>query len=166
MANTLGGRLEGYRLSMLSGTLYRIKNFLTIYQELDEIPNEGWSESHALSMFLKEIIDLVLETFITIQRSKNKILEEAVLALRKLERELNKKRVKKRKLRTTVCRMIKNNEIKIDYGDDSGSYGLTKRVRKFKESGGEIDARITKDRYISVNKGEFRKLSTDDWSFV
>ena len=43
---------------------YYINNFLTSYQELNEIPGEALPESHALSMFLKGIKDTDYETFV------------------------------------------------------------------------------------------------------
>eukprot|EP00957_Ditylum_brightwellii_P205068 15342090-Ditylum_brightwellii.AAC.1 len=71
------------------------------YCELGNIPNEGWSESHVLNVFFKGITDPSYEVFVMIQRSKNKSLDDAVLALRKHERELDKKRIEKRKFKNT-----------------------------------------------------------------
>ena len=70
-----------------------------MYRELNEIPGEALSESHALSMFLRGISDPDYLTFVHIQRNRNESLMQVIIALRKEERELIKKRSEKKRLK-------------------------------------------------------------------
>eukprot|EP00957_Ditylum_brightwellii_P044584 3380778-Ditylum_brightwellii.AAC.1 len=76
-ANLLRARLDDYCLSTSSGASHYINNFLTLYQELGNITNEGWSESHVLNVFLKGVTDPSYEMSVMIKRSKNESLDDA-----------------------------------------------------------------------------------------
>eukprot|EP00957_Ditylum_brightwellii_P196770 14991593-Ditylum_brightwellii.AAC.1 len=82
-ADTIMTRLESYKLGNGMTTSQYINNFLTAYRELNIIPGESISDSHALLMFLYSITDLSFATFVQIERNKNEGLEEAVLVQRK-----------------------------------------------------------------------------------
>eukprot|EP00957_Ditylum_brightwellii_P012541 947642-Ditylum_brightwellii.AAC.1 len=116
----------------LNGALHYIDIFLTLYQELGNILNEGWLESHALSVFFKGITDPSYETFVMIQRSKNESLNDAVLALRKHEHKLNEKRIEKRTFKNTAWRMVDNKDITFDWDDDERSSHPMKKARRTK----------------------------------
>eukprot|EP00957_Ditylum_brightwellii_P171027 13019392-Ditylum_brightwellii.AAC.1 len=82
--DTIREKLSSYRMSNGDSTSYYINNFLTLYRELNEIPGEALSNSHALSMFLKGIKGTYYETFVKIQRNKSEEgLMDAIIALRK-----------------------------------------------------------------------------------
>eukprot|EP00957_Ditylum_brightwellii_P110557 8433133-Ditylum_brightwellii.AAC.1 len=154
----------------LNGASHYINNFLALYRELGDIPNERWSESHALNVFFKGITDPSYEMFVMIQRSKNKSIYDAVLDLRKHERELDEKCIKKRKFKNTVRRMIDNMEITFDWDGDERSSCLTKKARRTNIGGsgtieGDVQGFITKGGYVKVTNGDFRKLSDDDRQF-
>eukprot|EP00957_Ditylum_brightwellii_P004342 329868-Ditylum_brightwellii.AAC.1 len=88
-----------------------------------------------------------------IQRSKNKSLDDAVLALRKHECKLNKKRIKKKKFKNTIRRMLDNKEITFDWDGDERSFGPTKKARRTKNGGlgtidGDLQGFITKGGYM------------------
>eukprot|EP00957_Ditylum_brightwellii_P182165 13878979-Ditylum_brightwellii.AAC.1 len=94
MVDSLRTKLERYHLSTSSG--------------------EEWSESHALSVFLRGIVDPLFETYVSMQRSKNGNLNDAVLALRNFDRESSEKRSEKSEFKNTVRRMIEDKEIIVD----------------------------------------------------
>ena len=96
-ADTVRARLESYKLGNGTTASQYINNFLTAYRELNNIPGESISDSHALSMFLHGITDPDFSTFVQIQRNKNEGLEEAVLALRKEDRVLFAKRIERKR---------------------------------------------------------------------
>eukprot|EP00957_Ditylum_brightwellii_P005585 427827-Ditylum_brightwellii.AAC.1 len=144
-----------------------ISNFLTSYQETDNIPNEGWSESHALNVFFKGITDPSYEMFVRIQRSKNESLNDAVLALRKHEGKLNEKHIKKRKFKNTIQRMIDSKEITFDWDDDERSSSPMKKARRTKNRGlgtleGDVQGHIIKCGFLKVMVSNFWKLSDGD----
>ena len=111
-ADTIRSRLENYKLGSTDDAAQYINNFLTSYRELNEIPGEALSESHAISMFLQGITDPDFETFVKIQRSKNESLMNAIVALRKEDRELLEKRANNRRFKNKLQRM--REEIKDD----------------------------------------------------
>ena len=174
-ADTLRRKLESYRLSSSDGVLRYINNFITTYRELDEVPGEGWSPSHALSVFLDGITDPSFETFVMIQRSKGETLDETILALRKYDRELSAKRVEKRKLKSTVRRMIENNEISIDYDNDEELEPSNKRVKRARRT--NVDRKyfngpnglkywFSDGGYLRIDPKSFKELSGEDRQFV
>eukprot|EP00957_Ditylum_brightwellii_P081814 6224485-Ditylum_brightwellii.AAC.1 len=86
-AYTMREKLSSYRMSNGDSALYYINKFLTSYRELNKIPGEPLSDSHALSMFLKGIKDTDYKTFIKMQRNKSEEgLMDAIVVLRKEER--------------------------------------------------------------------------------
>eukprot|EP00957_Ditylum_brightwellii_P065749 4987580-Ditylum_brightwellii.AAC.1 len=79
MADSVQGRLMGYCLYNGNSASQYINNFLSSYQELNEIPGEGLLENHALSVFLWGIMDTDYGTFVEIQRNKNEGLKVTIM---------------------------------------------------------------------------------------
>ena len=72
--------------------------------ELDKIPGEGYSESHAVYLFLKKIMDSDYDTTVTYLRNNGSDLAECINTVRKAERDLLWKRSDKRRLKHMVRR--------------------------------------------------------------
>jgi cation transport regulator ChaC len=75
------------------------------YQELEKIPGEGMSASHARYLFLRNIHDERYEMTIKYLRNSGADLNECVTTIRKEERDQYRKRNAKRKLQQTIRRM-------------------------------------------------------------
>lgn len=166
-ADTIRNKLGSYHMHNGDSASYYINNFLTSYQELNEIPGEALSESHALSMFLKGIKDTDYETFVEIQRNKSEEgLVDAIVALRKKERSI----VEKRKERRIAKSRQRRRREEIEEGGDSDvEYIRPTKIRRVKEkSYGHIDTiRVVRNGYLSVPDEMWaRDLSEDEKKFV
>ena len=150
-ADTIRERLNGYKMNNGDSASHYINNFLTSYRELNEIPGEALSNSHALSMFLKGIKDSDYETFVEIQRNKSEEwLMDAIIALRKKERSILQNRKERRIARHRQRRVREEEEDDKDNSDNEYSHSF--KIRRVKEkSYDHIDTiRIMKNGYLSV----------------
>ncbi len=74
------------------------------YQELEKIPGEGMSSSHARYLFLRNIPNDRYEMTVKYLRNAGADLQECVTAIRKEERDQIRKRIAKRKLQNSIRR--------------------------------------------------------------
>ena len=113
-AENLRVKLENLRLhSGVSGSEY-INKFLAWFRDLDKVPGEGYTKSHGVYLFLKNITDVDYQTTITFCRNTNATLDGCVAAIRKQERDLQQKRIAKRQLSTTIRQMKAGGELSDD----------------------------------------------------
>ena len=107
-----------------------------------------YQKSHALSMFLRGIIDPDYSTFVHIQRNRNESLMQAIIVLRKEERELIKKRSEKKRLKGYIRRLRE------EMGEDEDEvFRPLKIVKRIQE---EIGISVMSNLLHSLIMGIFR----------
>jgi hypothetical protein len=74
-----------------------VNKYMMRYQELEKIPGEGMSSSHARYLFLRNIHDERYEVTVKYLRNSGADLQECVTAIRKEERDQIRKRLAKKK---------------------------------------------------------------------
>jgi ATPase subunit of ABC transporter with duplicated ATPase domains len=103
------------------------------YQELEKIPGEGMSTSHARHVFLRNIHDERYDMTVKYLRNADANLQECVTAIRKEERDQLRKRAAKRKLQSTLRRyreeMINDDSASSNKTGD-GTKTPNKRIRR------------------------------------
>ena len=76
--------LEGLKFHSNITSSHYINKFLTAHQDLNRIPNEGYTETHVMSLFLDNIIDYDFSHITEyLKNSKTTTLEEFVSDIRK-----------------------------------------------------------------------------------
>ena len=98
-SDALRDKLESLKLTTTTSASVYINNYLTWYRDLEKIPGEGMSKSHAVSLFLRNITDPDYDTTVKILKNGRPSLEEAVNSIRKFERDLVHKRAEHRRLK-------------------------------------------------------------------
>ena len=127
-AENLRVKLENLKLhSGVTGSEF-VNKFLAWFRDLEKVPGEGYTKSHAVYLFLKNITDPDYQTTVTFCRNTNSSLEACVGAVRKQERDLQQKRMAKRQFSTTVRRMKADGEL----SDDESIKSPTKKQKKTK----------------------------------
>jgi hypothetical protein len=106
-----------------------VNKFSGWYRDLQKVPNEGYSKSHAVYLFLKNITDPDYKTTVTFCRNTNATLDDCITAVRKQERDLIQQRLERRRLRSVVRRMKLDN---VDSDDDESLAPPTKRHKTTK----------------------------------
>jgi hypothetical protein len=132
------------------------------YQELEKIPGEGMTPSHARYLFLRNITDEKYEMTVKYLRNAGAELSECVTAIRKEERDQLRKRAIKRKLQSTIRRFkddvsSKDNRKSI-YGNDESP------PRKVRRLQGEIE--VKDNGYLTIPNSQWQTLTDEDKSFV
>lgn len=126
-SETLRAKLEDLKLHSGTTASQFVNKFLMWHMELDKIPGEGYSASHAVYLFLKNIIDKDYETTVTYLRNSASDLNECINALRKAERDLSQKRSERRKLRQFVRRA---KSVDLESSDDDEEENTPRKRRK------------------------------------
>ena len=127
-AENLRVKLENLKLhSGVSGSEY-INKFLAWFRDLDKVPGEGYTKSHGVYLFLKNISDTDYQTTVTFCRNTNATLDGCVAAIRKQERDLQQKRLVKRQFTTAIRRMKDGGEL----SDDESVESPKKKSKKTK----------------------------------
>ena len=87
-AENLRVKLENLKLhSGITGSEY-VNKFLSWYRDLEKVPGEGYSKSHAVYLFLKNITDPDYLPSVTFCRNTNATLDKSIAAIRKHARIL------------------------------------------------------------------------------
>lgn len=161
-AEVIRAKLESLKLTIGSSAESYINQFLNSMHELDKIEGERYSESHKIYLFLRSIEHPEFSTTVTYLRNGNAKLYDCIHTIRKTERDLIEKRVKKRKLKDTI-RRLSVNSMEDDSDDDTPVRKSSKkrRVRRVKEIS------TNKKGMIHVPKREwFDELTDEDKAFV
>lgn len=145
-----------------------VNKYMMRYQELEKIPGEGMSSSHARYLFLRNIHDERYDMTIKYLRNSSADLHECVTAIRKEERDMLRKRAAKRTLQGTLRRIqgdTKSNRYAgkgtdKDVEEDDNSIN-PKRVRRLT---GTIET--TKNGFLSIPNEKWAALNDDDKAFV
>ena len=96
---SLRSKLDSLKLHNGTTASQYVNKFLMWQMELDKIPGEGYSESHAVYLFLKNIMDPDYDTTVTYLRNNGLDLSECINTIWKAERDLLWKRSNRRKLK-------------------------------------------------------------------
>ena len=99
------------------------------------------------------------ETFVKFQRSKNEGLMDAIVALRKEDRELSEKRAHNRRFKNKLRRMREEME-----DDDEGRRREPKRIRRQYDDVDEL--KLTRYGYIQVPFQMWKDATKEDKNFV
>jgi hypothetical protein len=162
-ADTIRAKLDSLILHPGITASDYVNKYMMRYQELERIPGEGMSASHATQLFLRNIHDEKYEMTIKYLRNSDAKLQECVTAIRKEERDMLRKRAAKRKLHSTLRRFRENGD-QGEYDNkqttDSSDYP-SKRARRLK---GVVE---TNERgFLSIPNEQWAKLDNDDKAFV
>jgi hypothetical protein len=141
-----------------------VNKYMMRYQELEKIPGEGMSASHARYLFLRNIHDNRYEMTVKYLRNAGADLQECVTAIRKEERDQMRKRVVKRLLRNTIHRLSGGNNTKGDYSDDEYNQKQTNHHKRIRRLSGTIET--TKNGFLSIPNDQWATLDDDDKAFV
>jgi hypothetical protein len=133
-----------------------VNKYLMRYQELEKIPGEGMSSSHARYLFLRNIQDDRYEMTVKYLRNSGANLQECVTAIRKEERDQIRKRMAKRKLQNTL-RRFQNGLGNTDEKESPNP----KRIRRLT---GVIET--TKSGCLTIPNEKWSTLTDDDKAFV
>ena len=139
-----------------------INKFKTWISELDLIPGEGFSSSHKVQIFLKNIKDPEYAMIVKILQSNNSGLSECYTKIRKEERTIVQARNDNRKARNTYQRMKRTYQ-------EQGQYppSRTKRIRRTTNQDGDIKITPNDKGLLSVSKDIwFDTLSEDSKTFI
>ena len=138
-----------------------VNKYMMRYQELEKIPGEGMSSSHARYLFLRNIHDDRYEMTVKYLRNSGADLQECVTAIRKEERDQIRKRMAKRKLQNTLRRF--RNEVGDNDEKESNDHTppKPKRIRRLT---GVIDT--TKSGCLTIPNEKWSTLTDDDKAFV
>ena len=120
-------KLENTILHQGVSASHYINKFLSYHHDLERIPGEANSDSHAVYLFLKQIVDKDYVVTVQYLRNTNAPLGKAILALRKAERDLENTKSNRRKLRNILRRQ--KDEI---YSDEESASELTHRPKRQK----------------------------------
>eukprot|EP00957_Ditylum_brightwellii_P003236 246675-Ditylum_brightwellii.AAC.1 len=110
-------------------------------------------------MFLQGITDQDFEVFVKIQRSKNESLMDAIVALRKEDRELSEKRANNRRFKNKLQRLREEiNDVLVEKGRDPKRVG-----RKYDD----VDTlKLMGHGYIQVPFQMWKDATKEDKYFV
>jgi hypothetical protein len=124
-ATNLRSKLENLQLNTgMTGSEY-VNKFLAWHRDLEKIKGEGMSASHAVSVFLRNIIDPDYQTTVTFCLNSDCSLEKCINAIRKQERDIQQKKIARHRLKATLRRMKV-----IDSDDDESVEPVSKRQKK------------------------------------
>ena len=161
-ADELRSKLTSLTLHPGTSASNYINKFLIWFRDLNKIPGEEYSNSHGISLFLRNIHDPDYTTTTGILKTSNEMdLMKCVTAIRKRERELLRSRSEKRKLHQHIKRL--RNEGLLD--DETPS--RPQKVRRMQDTitlQGEIE--LTKDGYIHLENDTFANLDSMSKEFV
>ena len=147
-----------------------VNKFLTWYRDLEKIPGEGYSTSHVIWLLLKNITDPDYQTTVAFLRNTNADLNECITAVRKHERDLMQKRVERRKYCQHIRRMVqeRNNDSMESEDDESATANYLRKRKFFHNRPRRLEGTIetTRNGFLSFERGDFRKLTDDEKTFV
>jgi hypothetical protein len=124
-ATNLRSKLENLQLnSGVTGSEY-VNKFLAWHRDLEKIKGEGMSVSHAVSVFLRNIIDPDYQTTVTFCLNSDCSLDKCINAIRKQERDIQQKKLARHRLKATLRRMKA-----VDSDDDESVEHVSKRQKK------------------------------------
>ena len=114
-----------------------VSSFLTAMNDLNRIPEEGFSPGHVISLFLKNIEDEAYESTVTFLRNSSACINTCVTAIRRQERILLSQKSDQQKLKQKIRRMgggkstssdgfRKCDEFDIVSTDPNTGFGVTK----------------------------------------
>lgn len=169
-SETLRAKLEGLKLHSGTTASQFVNKFLMWHMELDKIPGEGYSSSHAVYLFLKNIVDKDYDSTVTFLRNNGSNLNDCINALRKAERDLSQKRSERRKMRQFV-RRAKSAELESSDEEEYEKPSSRKRRKKNHEENyitttkpRKLAGKITTTQkgFISFPYDEWKKLEEED----
>lgn len=103
-SESLRSKLDSLKLHNGTTASQYVNKFLMWRMELDKIPGESYSESHAVYLFLKNILDVEYDTTVTYLQNNGSNLSECINTIRKAERDLIRKRSDRRKFKQVIRR--------------------------------------------------------------
>lgn len=107
-AEMLRAKIESLKLhSGITADEY-LNKFLNWYRDLERIPGEAYTPSHAKWLFLKNITDPEYKATVAFCKNTNANLDACISAVRKLERDLQQEKFERRQMRGTVRRWKSN----------------------------------------------------------
>jgi hypothetical protein len=162
-AESLREKLETLSLHPGVSASDYVNKYMMRFQELEKIPGEGMSSSHARYLFLRNISDDRYETTIKFLRNSDATLQECITAIRKEERDQLRKRSAKRKLQTMIRRLDHDSSQKND-GERGSSSRYTSSPKKIRRLTGTIET--TENGFLSIPHDQWNKLTDDDKAFV
>ena len=125
-ADKIRTKLSNLQLhSGITGSEYTNK-FMELYRDLARVPGEGYTPSHAVYLFLKNIIDPEYKVQVALMKSQGANLKKCIVAIQKQEQELQQRSVEKRRLQATMRRM------KEDLDGSDTDEPSAKRAKKMK----------------------------------
>jgi hypothetical protein len=140
--------------SGVSGSEY-VNKFLAWHRDLEKIPGEGMSKNHAVHLFLKNIMDPDYNSSVTYCRNTSATLDQCVSSIRKQERDLQQKRIEKRRMKATLRRM----KLEDSSDDDNSIKGPSKRQKTTSTSN---PRRTTTNNEVNTNSNFSGELLTTD----
>jgi len=171
---SLRSKLDSLKLHNGTTASQYVNKFLMWQMELDKIPGEGYSESHAVYLFLKNILDTDYDTTVTYLRNNGSDLSECINTIWKAERDLLRKRSDRRKMKN----MIRRNKHDPDCisEDDVPNDRRLPRKRGSSDNGGvfresktqRLTGNITKSEkgFISIPYNDWKNLADDEQALV
>jgi hypothetical protein len=162
-SESLRTKLETLRLhSGLTASQY-VNKFLMWFRELECIPGEGYSKSHGVYLFLKNIVDTDYAPTVVFLRNNSATLEECVVALRKSERDLAGKRTERRRLKQVIRRMKHQDESESD-GNESEDEPPRKKFKRARRLTGEIQT--TPKGFLHFPHEDWKELTSEEQKLI
>ena len=165
-AEELRQKLESLNLHSNVTASHYVNRFLTLFHDLNRIPGEEVSDSHAVYLFLRNIHDNEYASTVLYLRNTNASMKECVNIIRKTERDLSVKRANRRKLRhilrrTKSKRKRDNEDDMYISGSESEEEMIKNRPKRFK---GIIEPR--KSGLIGLDPQDWKNLSEEKKKFI
>jgi hypothetical protein len=161
-SESLRTKLETLRLhSGLTASQY-VNKFLMWFRELECIPGEGYSQSHGVYLFLKNICDTDYAPTVVFLRNNSATLEECVVALRKSERDLAGQRTERRRLKQVIRRMKTKDESDSDESEDARP--AKKKFKRARRLTGEIQT--TPKGFLHFPHEDWKELTVDEQKLI
>ena len=151
------GKIENLSLHPGVTASAYVNKFLTYFRELESIPGEGYSPSHAVYLFLGNISHPDYEITVAYLRNTTSNLEACITSLRKAERDIMKKNANKRRMKATIRRWKEEEGLNVDEQEQPKK----KKARRFK---GEVEP--NEHGFIKVSNENWKTMESDQKRFV
>ena len=166
-AENIRNKLDSLKLHRGIPASQYVNVFMTKVQELNKIPGESMSDSHAVHLFLRNIEDADYKETVIVLRTRERVtLTDCITAIRRRDRDLSHSRSQRRLLRNQIKRMKMERsghswEYQADSEDEPDTWRPKKRARRL---AGEI--KTNKNGFISLPPPEYKKLEESDKTFI
>ena len=150
--------------SQVSASHY-VNKFSTWKNDLDKIPGEGFSPSHTVYLFLRNISDPEYDTTIQFLKNNKADFDECVSAVRKYERELSQKRAQRRKMKNLVRRYHEELKTTATHEDRHGNNDPDERTTKIRRFNGKITPN-PRTNLLAVPSQDWRNLEKEKRDFI